>query len=143
MVIHELNRESLEDLRMPITKHNPSELFPQYRNYSHAVEVGSNSRLLFISGLNGYLADGRTMPDTFEEQGEIIWVHIGVLLKSAGMTYDNIVSLRTYLASPEYDEPNVGLRMKYLGTNQPASTVICCQLLESKWKLEIEAVAAE
>ena len=128
---------------MPITKHNPIEMFPQYRNYSHAVEVSGNSRLLFISGLNGYLSDGMTMPDSFEEQAEIIWRYIGVILKSAGMTYENIVSLRTYLASPEYDEPNVRLRMKYLGDNQPASTVVCCQLLESKWKLEIEAVAAE
>lgn len=127
---------------MPITKHNPTELFPQYRNYSHAIEVSNNSRLLFISGLNGYLADGITMPDTFEEQGEIIWKYIGVILKSAGMDYDNIVSLRTYLASSEYDEPNVRLRMKYLGDHQPASTVICCQLLEPNWKLEIEAVAA-
>jgi enamine deaminase RidA (YjgF/YER057c/UK114 family) len=127
---------------MPITKHNPEEVFPQYRNYSHAIEVSSNSRLLFISGLNGYLSDGKTMPDSFEEQGEIIWGHIGVLLKSAGMTYANIISLRTYLSSPEYDEPNVKLRMKYLGENQPALTVICCQLLDPKWKLEIEAVAA-
>jgi len=128
---------------MSIAKHNPTELFPQYRNYSHAVEVSGDSRLLFISGLNGYLADGKTMPDSFEEQSEIIWGHIGAILKSANMTYDNIVSLRTYLASPEYDEPNVRLRMKYLGDNQPASTAICCQLLEPKWKLEIEAVAAE
>jgi len=128
---------------MPITKHNPIEMFPQYRNYSHAVEVSGNSRLLFISGLNGYLSDGMTMPDSFEEQAEVIWRHIGVILKSAGMTYENIVSLRTYLTSPEYDEPNVRLRMKYLGDNQPAATVICCQLLASKWKLEIEAVAAE
>jgi enamine deaminase RidA (YjgF/YER057c/UK114 family) len=127
---------------MPITKHNPTELFPQYRNYSHAVEVSRNARLLFISGLNGYLADGITMPDSFEEQGEIIWKYIGVILKSAGMDYDNIVSLRTYLASPEYDEPNVRLRMKYLGDHQPSLTVICCQLLEPNWKLEIEAVAA-
>ena len=128
---------------MPITKHNPIELFPQYRNYSHAVEVSGNSRLLFISGLNGYLPDGMTMPDSFEEQGEIIWRYMGVILKSAGMTYENIVSLRTYLSSPEYDEPNVRLRMKYLKDNQPASTVICCQLLESQWKPEIEVVAAE
>ena len=127
---------------MPVTKHNPVGLFPQYRNYSHAIEVSSHARLLFISGLNGYLADGRTMPDSFEEQGEAIWRHLGEILKSAGMTYEDIVSLRTYLASPEYDEPNVKLRMKYLGNHQPASTVICCQLLESKWKLEIEAVAA-
>ena len=128
---------------MTSIQHNPEELFPPYRNYSHAVEVSSNSRLLFISGLNGYLSDGTTMPETFEEQGELIWRHIGVILKSAGMTYKNIVSLRTYLSSPEYDEPNVKLRMKYLGDNQPASTVICCQLLESRWKLEIEAVAAK
>jgi enamine deaminase RidA (YjgF/YER057c/UK114 family) len=128
---------------MPITKHNPPELFPQYRNYSHAIEVSSNSRLLFISGLNGYLADGKTMPDSFEEQGEIIWEHIGTILRSAGMTYENIISLRTYLSSPEYDEPNVTLRMKYLGNHQPSVTVICCQLLEPRWKLEIEAVAAE
>jgi 2-iminobutanoate/2-iminopropanoate deaminase len=127
---------------MPVTRHNPAELFPQYRNYSHAVEVQGNARLLFISGLNGYLTDGKTMPDSFEEQAEIIWGHIGVILKSAGMTYDNIVSLRIYLASPEFDEPNVRLRMKYLGNNHPALTVICCQLLEPKWKLEIEAVAA-
>ena len=128
---------------MPITKHNPKELFPQYRNYSHAIEVSGDSRLLFISGLNGYLADGKTMPDSFEEQGEIIWGHIGVILNSAGMSYKNIVSLRTYLSSPEYDESNVQLRIRYLGNHQPASTVICCQLLEPKWKLEIEVVAAE
>jgi 2-iminobutanoate/2-iminopropanoate deaminase len=127
---------------MPITKHNPPELFPQYRNYSHAVEVSSNSRLLFISGLNGYLSDGQTMPDSFEEQGEMIWRHMGAILKSAGMDYENIVSLRTYLSSPEYDEPNVKLRMKYLGDHQPSLTVICCQLLVPAWKLEIEAVAA-
>jgi enamine deaminase RidA (YjgF/YER057c/UK114 family) len=128
---------------MPITKHNPAELFPQYHNYSHAVEVSGDTRLLFISGLNGYLSNGKAMPDSFEEQGEIIWGHIGTILKSAGMTYGNIVSLRTYLSSPEYDAPNVKLRMKYLGDTQPASTVICCQLLEPRWKLEIEAVAAE
>lgn len=82
------------------------------------------------------------MPDSFQAQGEIIWTHIGTILVSAEMGYENIVSLRTYLSSPDYDELNVQLRMKYLGDNKPASTVICCQLLESNWKLEIEAVAA-
>ena len=82
------------------------------------------------------------MPETFEEQGEIIWRHIGTILKSAGMDYQNLVSIRTYLADPAYDEANVQLRIKYLGANQPASTVICCQLLDPKWKLEVEAMAA-
>lgn len=127
---------------MVIKKHNPKTLFPQYQNYSHAVEVSGDARLLFISGLNGYLHDGVAMPESFEAQGEIIWQHMGEILASAKMTYDNIVSLRTYLASPEYDAANVRLRQKYLKSNEPASTVICCQLLETKWKLEIEAIAA-
>jgi 2-iminobutanoate/2-iminopropanoate deaminase len=128
---------------MPIIKHNPTALFPQYQNYSHAIEVRGNARLLIISGLNGYRSDGKTMPESFEEQGELIWQHIGAILKSANMSYENIISLRTYLASPEYDEANVKLRKQYLGEHQPASTVVCAQLLDPKWKLEVEAIAAE
>ena len=127
---------------MAIIKHNPEALFPPYRNYSHAVEVHGDARILYISGLNGYLPDGISMPESFEEQAEVIWGHIGEILKAARMSYRNIVSLRTYLASPEYDEANVRMRTRYLGSTEPSSTVICCQLLEPRWKLEIEAVAA-
>jgi 2-iminobutanoate/2-iminopropanoate deaminase len=127
---------------MPIIQHNPSDVFPPYRAYSHAVEVKGDSRLLFISGLNGYESDGITMSDTFERQAELIWKHLKTILNSAGMTVDNIVSLRTYLADPSYDEANALMRLKHLGTNRPASTVVCCQLLEKKWKLEVEATAA-
>ena len=127
---------------MSIIQHNPDGLFPPYRSYSHAIEVKGNSSLLFISGLNGYQVDGQTMPETFEEQGELIWQHIGTILKSAGMGYQNVISIRTYLADPSYDEANVQLRMKYMEENRPASTVVVCQLLEKKWKLEVEVVAA-
>jgi enamine deaminase RidA (YjgF/YER057c/UK114 family) len=128
---------------MPVIKHNPPGVFPPYRNYSHATEIRGEARLLMISGLNGYLADGETMPESFEEQGEIIWQHLGTILRAANMDYADIVSLRTYLAAPQYDEANVGLRVKYLGNHQPALTVICCQLLDPKWKVEIEAMAAK
>ncbi|MBA2306286.1 MAG: RidA family protein [Acidobacteria bacterium] len=127
---------------MAIIKHNPAGLFPQYRCYSHAVEIRGDSRLLIISGLNGYLADGVTMPDSFEEQGDIIWTHLGTILRSAGMDYRDLVSLRTYLAEPQFDEANVRLRVKYLGDHQPSLTVVCSQLLDPRWKLEIEAMAA-
>jgi len=127
---------------MPVIHHNPTSLYPPYRSYSHAIEIQANSRLLIISGLNGYLADGKTMPESFEEQGEIVWMHLGATLASAGMGYQDLVSIRTYLAKPEYDEANVRLRVKYLGDNKPALTVICCQLLLPEWKLEVEAIAA-
>ena len=127
---------------MPIIKHNPKDLFPQYRCYSHATEVRGDSRLLFISGLNGYLADGKTMPESFDDQAEVIWGHIRTILRSADMDIHNLVSLRIYLAHPQYDEANVRMRAKQLGTHEPSCTVICCQLLDPRWKLEIEAVAA-
>jgi 2-iminobutanoate/2-iminopropanoate deaminase len=128
---------------MPVVKHNPPGLFPQYRCYSHAIEIRGDSRLLVISGLNGYPSDGGAMPDSFEEQGDIIWTHLGTILKSAGMDYQDLVSLRIYLADPRYDEANVRLRVKYLGDHQPSLTVVCCQLLDPRWKLEIEAMAAK
>ena len=127
---------------MQVIKHNPEKLYPQYQNYSHAIEIRGDARSLVISGLNGYLQDGKTMPDSFEEQAEIIWQHLGSILESAGMTYGNLISLRFYLASPEYDEGNVRLRKKYLGDHQVALTVVCAQLLDPKWKLELEAMAA-
>jgi len=128
---------------MSIILHNPENVFPPYRNYSHAVEVKGGSGILFISGLNGYLANGIDMPEQFEEQADLIWKHIGTILNAAGMTYQHIVSLRFYLADPGYDEANVQMLIKYLGDHAPARTVFCCQLLEKKWKLEIEAVAAK
>lgn len=127
---------------MAVIQHNPAGVFPPYRCYSHAVEIRGDARLLVISGLNGYRADGKTMPETFEEQGEIVWTHIGTILGAAGMDYADLVSIRTYLAKPDYDEANVRLRVKYLGEHRPASTVICCQLLLPEWKLEVEAMAA-
>jgi len=127
---------------MPVIKHNPKELFPQYRCYSHAMEIRGDSRMLVISGLNGYLADGKTMPESFEEQAEVIWTHIQTLLRSAGMELHNLVSVRTYLADPRDDEANVRTRVKFLGSHEPTLTVVCCQLLDPRWKLEVEAVAA-
>ena len=127
---------------MPVIAHNPAGLFAPYRSYSHAVEITGPARLLIISGLNGYLADGVTMPESFEEQGTIVWEHIGTLLRAAGMTYGDLVSLRTYLADPADDEANVRLRVRYLGDQRPASTVVCCRLLDPRWRLEVEAMAA-
>jgi 2-iminobutanoate/2-iminopropanoate deaminase len=128
---------------VPLTKHNPATLYPQFQNYSHAMEISSGSRLLMTSGLIARLTDGQTVPETFEEQGDVIWQHLGTILKSAGMTYSNLVSLRTYLVSPEYGVANTLLRKKYLGDHEVLSTVVCAQLLDPRWKLEMEAVAAE
>ena len=127
---------------MIVTPHNPAGLFAPYRGYVHGAEVVSGARLLFISGLNGFEADGTTMPESFEDQAELIWKHIRAILSSADMEVNNLVSLRTYLSDPRYDEANARMRASQLGSHRVASTVVCCQLLEPRWKVEIEGIAA-
>jgi len=83
------------------------------------------------------------MPETFEGQAELIWQHIKTILAESEMSVSNLISLRTYLSSPEYDEQNAAMREKQLEGHRVSSTVIVCQLLETKWKLEVEAVAAK
>ena len=127
---------------MTVILHNLPEVFPPYRCYAHAAEISAGSRTLYISGLNGFHVDGKTMPESFEEQAELIWQHMGAILKSASMGMTNLVSMRFYLADPKYDEANVLMRVKHLGSHCVALTVVCSQLLDPRWKLEVEAVAA-
>ena len=128
---------------MPVILHNPAGVFPPYRCFSHAAEVRGDARLLVISGLNGYEIDGKTLPSSFDEQGDLIWRHLGTILRAADMDYRDLISVRVYLASAADREASTQLRMKYLGEHRPAITVVCCQLLDPAWKLEIEAMAAK
>jgi 2-iminobutanoate/2-iminopropanoate deaminase len=128
---------------MPVITHDPDGVFPPYPCYSHATEVRGDARLLVISGLNGYESDGRTMPESFDGQAELIWRHLRTVLHAAEMDYENLISLRFYLADPQYDEANVAMRVKHLGGHRPALTVVCCRLLDPRWKLEVEAMAAK
>lgn len=58
---------------MTNTAHNPTDVFPPYANYAHAVEVAAGARTLYVSGLNGYEVDGRTMPANVE----LLKTHLG------------------------------------------------------------------
>src|SRR4051812_4181330 len=65
------------------------------------------------------------MPESFEDQSELIWRHLGAILRSAGMEIGNLVFLRTYLARPEYMEANKAIRKKHLGDHEVGITVVC------------------
>jgi 2-iminobutanoate/2-iminopropanoate deaminase len=127
---------------MTLRQHNPSDVFPPYANYAHAVEVPAGSRLLFISGINGYGSDGETMPADFESQAELIWTHLERILRHADMSISDLVSLRFYLAEPALDPANVAVLRRRLGDHHTARTVVCAGLLEAGWLVEVEAVAA-
>ena len=113
-----------------LTQHNPNALFPPFANYAHAVEVAAGSRLLFISGLNGYESDGSSMPVDFDGQADLIWSHLETVLRDADMTIDDLVSLRFYLAHAALDPANVDVLKRRLGSHHAALTVVCAGMLE-------------
>jgi len=126
-----------------ITPHNPKAIFPPYAGYAHAVEVPPGARTLYISGLNGYGADGRSMPPDFGGQARLVWKHLKTALAAADMTYADLVQLRFYLASAADDAANVALIREHLGSHVACRTVVVQQLLDPKWRIEVEAVAAK
>ena len=59
------------------------------------------------------------------------------------MGYDDLVSLRLFLASAADDPANVELIKEHLGSHRACRTAVVQQLLEPEWLVEVEAVAAK
>ena len=73
--------------------------------------------------------------------GQLAWRNLGRILASADMAYTDLVCLRFYLAEAAHDPANVAILNAHFGEH-PQQTVICAQLLEPEWLIEVEAVAA-
>jgi 2-iminobutanoate/2-iminopropanoate deaminase len=126
-----------------IRAHNPDSVFPPYRSYAHAVEVPPGARTLYVSGINGYDSTGAQLPADFEGQISNVWAHLGNILGAADMAYADLVSLRFFLTSAEFDPANVEAIGSHLEHHLAARTVVVQQLLEPGWLVEVEAVAAK
>ncbi|MEH2587904.1 RidA family protein [Bradyrhizobium sp. AZCC 1721] len=109
--------------------------------YSQALEVSGHTRLLFVSGQIPFGIDG-TVPEGFEAQCRLAWRNVEAQLKAAGMTLDNLVMHRTYLADRRYALVNRSVRNEVLGGRETALTVVIAGIFDEAWLLEVEAVAA-
>jgi 2-iminobutanoate/2-iminopropanoate deaminase len=109
--------------------------------YCQALEVAGHTRMLFVSGQIPVGADG-SVPEGFEAQCRLAWRNIEAQLEAAGMTLDNLVMHRTYLADRSYALLNRAVRSEVLGGRETALTVVIAGIFDEAWLLEIEAVAA-
>jgi 2-iminobutanoate/2-iminopropanoate deaminase len=126
---------------MQVTRIDPASVPAPVGGYCQALEIKGDHRELFISGQIPEAADGN-LPTDFEGQCEQVWRNISAILEAAGMSFENLVKVTTFLTSRDHAEANSRIRRKFLGEHKPALTVIVAQTLESKWLLEIEAIAA-
>lgn len=109
--------------------------------YSQAVEVTGHTRLVFISGQTPVDGEG-ALPEGFEAQCRQAWRNVQAQLAAAGMTLDNLVMHRTYLADRRYGLMNRAVRNEVLGGREPALTVVVAGIFDEAWLVEIEAVAS-
>ena len=125
-----------------IVSHNPATVSPPAGSYSLGLEVTQHRRLLFISGQVPERSD-RTVPDGFEAQCEQAWHNVMAVLAAAGLGVQHLVKVTTFLTDRNQVVTNRAIRSKMLVEHQPALTVMIAETVDSKWLLEIEAIAAE
>jgi enamine deaminase RidA (YjgF/YER057c/UK114 family) len=125
-----------------ITRHNPASVNHPSSGYSLGLEVGQHRRLLFVSGQVPGKSDG-AVPEGFEAQCEQSWRNVIEVLRAAGLGVEHLVKINTFLTDKSQLVANRAIRKKMLAGNEPASTVMIAETVDSKWLLEIEAIAAE
>jgi 2-iminobutanoate/2-iminopropanoate deaminase len=126
---------------MKLITHNPSQgIYAATPDYVHAIEVQHPQRILFVAGTMG-LDEHGTAPPSLDRQLELIWSNIGAILASAGMSFDNIVRLTSYLRDVSFVDANGAARVRALGDRRIPTTAIVVQTLSPDWLVEIEVIA--
>lgn len=125
-----------------IVTHNPPSVHAPAGGYSMGLELSQHRRLLFISGQVPATSDG-SVPEGFEAQCEQAWQNVIAVLAAAGLGVTHLVKVTTFLTDLDQVVANRAVRRKMLRGHEPALTVMIAETVDSKWLLEIEAVAAE
>jgi 2-iminobutanoate/2-iminopropanoate deaminase len=127
---------------METLAHNPTDgIYPAVGDYVHALEVRSAGRLLFVAGTMGLDPDGAAGA-TLADQLQLVWSNIRTILRSAGMTVENVVRVTSYLRDAAYADANAQARVRELGGRLVPTTAIVAETLVSDWLVEIEVIAA-
>ena len=114
---------------------------PRANTYVPAVQITAPERLLFVSGQIPETIDGQ-VPHDFASQCRLAWNNILTALEGADMGLENLVKVTIYLSDRRYRDENAAIRDEFMGQHKIALTVVIVGIYESRWLLEIEAVAA-
>jgi enamine deaminase RidA (YjgF/YER057c/UK114 family) len=98
--------------------------------------------MLHTSGIVPIAPDG-SVPDTLEEQADLVWRSLLAILEEAQKRVEYIVSVTTYVVHGEDLAPVMAARDRALGGHLAASTLVTVPALaRAEWRMEIALVAA-
>lgn len=123
-------------------RHNPSAIAPPVGAYSHTVETLPGARWLHVAGQVGMESNG-TVPNDVTAQTELVFDNLAACLAEAGMTFDDVVKLNSYLTDPADLAAYGAVRSARMGAARPTSTLVfVLALVRPEWKVEVDLVAA-
>jgi enamine deaminase RidA (YjgF/YER057c/UK114 family) len=113
---------------------------PPDRVYSHGYKVGDT---LWVAGQCAEGDDGKpTGLGDPKAQAACIFRRIGLILRDAGATPQDITKINTYLTDMRYQPAVREERLKFLGSHRPASTSVqVVALARPEFLMEIEVTA--
>jgi 2-iminobutanoate/2-iminopropanoate deaminase len=115
----------------------------QSRGFSPGV-VTEGGKIVWVSGQTGLVDEqGKSMAGNFEGQARVIFRAIDAVVRRAGGSLKDVVTITVYLTDPRLIDPLMPIRREFFpDENFPASTTITVHSLPAVgMMLEISAVA--
>lgn len=114
----------------------------QIGRYCDAVRIpaGRGYDQIIVSGTPGLDSDGN-IPSEFAAEARQAWLNIGSILRQAGASIDDIVSVRQYLTRPEDIETYVAVRKEMIAHEPAFMLSVVSALVWPSIHVEIEVVA--
>ncbi|MBX9777539.1 MAG: RidA family protein [Xanthobacteraceae bacterium] len=115
----------------------------QSRGFTPGV-VTEGGKTVWVSGQTGLVDEnGKSMAGDFEGQARVIFRNIDAVVKRAGGSLKDVVTITVYLTDPRLIDPLIPIRKEFFSEgNFPASTTITVHSLPAVgMMLEISAIA--
>jgi enamine deaminase RidA (YjgF/YER057c/UK114 family) len=113
-------------------------VFEERVGYSRAVRVGTH---VWVSGTAPIMPGDADPPDGAYEQAQVCLGIIGRALEEAGATLDDVVRTRIYVTTADDIDAVGRAHLEAFAAARPATTGIVTELLDPRWRVEIEAEA--
>ncbi|MBM3740768.1 MAG: RidA family protein [Acidobacteria bacterium] len=114
--------------------------FPKGRPFSPGIQVGNT---LWVAGQIGQdLATGK-IPENFEDEVRRTLDNVGIILKEAGFTFDDVVSVNVYLTDMDLFQRMNAVYITYFKEPRPVRTTVGTPRLAGPAKVEITVTASK
>jgi len=121
----------------------PQTIRAPFARYSHAVEITGPARWLICSGQLGVSVSDK-IPETADAQAVLCFEAVAECLAAANMSFADVVRINAYVTDRDYMTPYMTVRDRYIGSPEPASTLmIVSGFARPEFKIEVEVIAAK